>query len=125
MTISAAELRARIDHLGLTPAQFATIAHRDERGIRRQATGTTPVTPSTLESLWQLEHEARAQLARFDRASEDGTPIILPRYPAKGGTPETSDRPASWWHAIAGRHIDKWGEDAQIEYGAPGADEDA
>lgn len=118
MTISSAEFRSRLSFLGLSLGDLANITGWDLRGLRRQATGVAQVSERTLNTLEQLEEKARLDLARFDDATEDGIPIEIPRLNA---VTAEGQMPPSWWHAIAGRLIEKWGEDAQIEYGAPSA----
>lgn len=105
-SVSGADLRVRLDRLGLTPAQFATITGSDDRTLRRMIAETLPVTRTTLARLAALEAEADEAIRDLTHDAADGIPITLPRYLAKGATADTA-RPASWWHAIATRLLDQ------------------
>lgn len=109
--ITGAEFRARLTYLGLTLNWFSGHVGRDARSIRRQVEGVSrSITENNLADLEKLEAEASITLTAFDKATEAGIPIEIPSFDSAG------DRPGTWWHALAGRHIAAWGEDAQIEY---------
>lgn len=122
MTISSAEFRARLFWLGLNANTFASQTGITLRTVRRQIADRYHVTPRTVQHLKELEAAAEQDLARFERACEDGVPIVIPRIGDDG------ERPAGWWHMIAARTIARWGEDAQILYdssGIEGPDDEA
>ena len=111
--MTAAELRARLGYLGFTIDSFTTMLSWDRRTIQRQAGGTTPVTQRTVDKIRELEQLANAQLAQWDAATDNGTPIQIPRL---NETVMPGALPPHWYLALAGRHLNKWGEDADVEW---------
>ena len=111
--MTAAEFRARLTFLGFTIDSFTTMLGWDRRTIQRQAGGTTPVTQRTVDKVRELEQLASAQLAQWDAATENGTPIQIPRLNEKV---MPGALPPRWYLALAGRHLNKLGEDADVEW---------
>ena len=120
--MTAAELRARLAFIGFTIDSFTTMLGWDRRTIQRQAGGTTPVTQRTVDKIRELEQLASAQLAQWDAATDNGTPIQIPRL---NKTILPSALPPRWFLALAGRHLNKWGEDADVEWALEWEFEDA
>lgn len=81
----------------------------DLRGVRRQAGGTSLVTPKTARAIENLEGIARNVREAFMRAGE----VELPDRSDKGGVPsgiklpETPYLPSSFYHAVAGSAADR------------------
>jgi hypothetical protein len=96
--------------LGLSLRQFAELQDWDLRTLRREAGGDRGVAPRTEQAVRFLEAEADQTLAHMNEATEDGIPVRIPHWSEKGA------RPGSWWHAIAGRLIRQWGDDAEVVY---------
>ena len=111
--MTAAELRARLGYLGFTIDSFTTMLSWDRRTLQRQAGGTTPVTQRTVDKIRELEQLANAQLAQWDAATENGTPIQIPRLNEAVMPGTLLPR---WYLALAGRHLNKWGEAADVEW---------
>ena len=111
--MKAAELRARLAFLGFTIDSFTTMLGWDRRTLQRQAGGTTPATQRTVDKIRELEQLANSQLAQWDAATENGTPIQIPRLTE---TVMPGDLPPHWYLALAGRHLEKWGDDADVEW---------
>lgn len=107
--ITAAEMRARTTALGLSLNQLSDIGHMDLRGVRRQAGGTTPVTPKTARAIENLEGIARNIRERFLSAGE----VELPDWSSKDGVPSGIKSqgvpylPSSFYHACAGAVADR------------------
>ena len=120
--MTAAEFRARLGFLGFTIDSFTTMLSWDRRTIQRQAGGTTPVTQRTVDKIRELEQLANAQLAQWDAATENGAPIQIPRL---NETVMPGALPPHWYLALAGRHLNKWGEDATVEWALEWEFEDA
>lgn len=97
----AAEMRARVTALGLSLNQLSTIGHMDLRGVRRQAGGTTPVTPKTAHVVESLEGVANDLRESFLIAGEVELPLWGETVP---GQPEL---PSSFYHAAAGAVSDR------------------
>lgn len=97
----AAEMRARVTALGLSLNQLSTIGHMDLRGVRRQAGGTTPVTPKTARAVENLEGIAQSLRESFLSAGEVELPLWGESVP---GEPEL---PSSFYHAAAGAVSDR------------------
>lgn len=111
---SAAEFRARLYGLGLTVKGFSDLTGRNQRGVERAAVGISErVSATMIEQVEALEARARADLADWDDATEERIRISIPRLnqPAQAG-----ELPPHWYLALAARHIEKWGTDAQIEW---------
>ena len=112
--MSGAEMRVRLNRLGLTIDALAKLAGWDTRTLTRETTGARRVSDRTEAKIRELEVRAREDLDRFNDAAEEGTPIYLPRL----NTPqEPGGLPPHWWLAIASRCEDVWGEDVQFEWG--------
>lgn len=109
--MQAAEMRARITALGMSLNQFTEWAGMDARNARRQAAGTTPVTPRTIEAVQRLE--TMAAEIRAEYARDGGTVILSPWKASEGGLP------SSVHHAVAGNLI----RDGEIEAVVYGDDE--
>lgn len=111
--MTGAELAARVIALGLSLNDFQRLSGvANFRTISRQIGGTTAVSELSRATIERLERDADADLERFNRATESGIPIEIPRLRDQRG----GDKPAGYWHVIAARCIAVWGEDAQIEY---------
>ena len=111
--MTAAEFRARLVFLGFTIDSFTTMLGWDRRTLQRQAGGATSVTQRTVDKVRELEQLANTQLAQWDAATENGTPIQIPRL---NETVMPGALPPHWYLALAGRHLNKWGEDADVEW---------
>lgn len=97
----AAEMRARVTALGLSLNQLSEIGHMDLRGVRRQAGGTTPVTPKTARAVENLEGIAASLRESFLSAGEVELTSWGESIP---GDPEL---PSSFYHAVAGSVADR------------------
>ena len=111
--MNGAEMRARLRFLGFTLDSFARFAKRDLRALKRYQNGDAPVARPVEEKIRQLEQLAATQLENWDKATEQGVPIEIPRL---NETPSFGELPPHWYLALAGRHIAKWGEDATVEW---------
>lgn len=107
---TGAELRSRLTTLGLSVRQFAELQDWDLRTLRREVGNDVGVAARTEQAVRFLEQEAQETLEQMNEATEDGIPVRIPHWSEKGA------RPGSWWHAIAGRHIQQWGDAAQVVY---------
>ncbi|SMY00977.1 hypothetical protein BSP239C_03164 [Brevibacterium sp. 239c] len=99
--MTAAEMRARTTALGLSLNQLSEIGSMDLRGVRRQAGGTTPVTPKTARAIENLEGRAKSVRESFLSAGE----IELPSWGES--VPGDPDLPSSFYHAVAGSVADR------------------
>lgn len=117
--MSAAEMRARVTAMGLSLNQLSELASMDLRGVRRQANGTTPVTPKTMRAVESLESVAQSVRKAFLKAKR----VELPDWSSKGGVPSgigeplVSNLPASFYHAVAGSVADRVAFTYASEYG--------
>lgn len=116
-TWSGAELRARLAYLGLSVATFSLLTGRSQRYIERVSTGRVgSVSEKISSTVMSLEAQAEEELARWDEATEEGTPIGIPRL---NTGQEEGELPPHWYLALAGHHIEKWSDKAQIKWQSP------
>lgn len=117
--MSAAEMRARVTAMGLSLNQLSELASMDLRGVRRQANGTTPVTPKTTEAVETLEREFKRVRTAFLRAKR----VELPAWSSddaplkRNGDPIAAGMPSSFYHAVAGSVADRVAFTYASEYG--------
>lgn len=111
--MESAEMRARIGFLGFTLDSFARTTKRDLRDLKRMQSGRLPVSGPVMQTITDLEIAADEELDRWDEKTKRGEAIYIPRLNAP--QPEGA-LPAHWWLALAGRHLNEWGGQAQIEW---------
>ncbi len=94
MEMSAAEITALRQLLGLPVSELAWILDNDERAVRRRESGKTPINEGVAAEMWELVEEHNQLVADYAARKV----VLLP-------TDGDDYRPRGWFVAAAGRAL--------------------